>query len=51
MRSNKNIVIQAGWSLDKIDNKYFIPLTHYTYLKYICSKYEEVVLLSSTQNK
>lgn len=46
-----NIVIQAGWSVDNVNGEYFIPQTHYVYLTYICSRYEEVVLISPTKSK
>ncbi len=47
MKKN-SIVIFAGWSIDKIEDKYFIPKTHYTYVSFISSKYSEVVILRKT---
>lgn len=46
-----NIVILAGWSIDNINGVYFIPQTHFVYLMYICDKFDNVVLISSTQSK
>ncbi|MEW5846121.1 MAG: glycosyltransferase family 4 protein [Bacteroidota bacterium] len=46
---SNNIVILASWSIDKVNNKYFIPHTHYIYLTYICRIYTEVVLISPTR--
>ncbi len=48
MKKN-SIVIFAGWSIDKIEDKYFIPKTHYTYVSFISSKYTEVIILSPTR--
>jgi glycosyltransferase involved in cell wall biosynthesis len=52
MNSKKtNIVIQAGWSLDKIENNYYIPQTHFVYLNYISLQFDDIVLMSSVQYK
>ena len=41
-----NIAVLASWSLVQSDNAIFIPTTHYIYLKYVASVYEQVYLIS-----
>lgn len=42
----KKILIHA-WAIEKKENKYFLPFSHWIYLKEIVKYYDEVVLLSS----
>lgn len=42
----KKLLIHA-WSIEKKGNKYFLPFSHWIYLKEIVKYYDEVVLLSS----
>lgn len=40
------IAILASWNPSKMDHDIYIPNTHYTYLKFVASLYEKVVLIS-----
>lgn len=42
---NKKALIHA-WSIRKKDNKYYLPFTHWIYLKEIIKYFDEVILLS-----
>lgn len=44
--NNMNITILASWSLVKSRGGIFIPTTHYLYLKYISSMYDNVYVIS-----
>ncbi|MDR1417830.1 MAG: glycosyltransferase family 4 protein [Endomicrobium sp.] len=45
----KKILIHA-WTIHKKENKYYLPYTHWIYLKEIVKYYDEVVLLSPCRN-
>lgn len=48
MIMDTKLLIQA-WSIHKHNNKYFLPYTHWVYLREIVKYYNEVVLLSPCQ--
>lgn len=51
MKTKNEIVILAGWALDYVDSKYYIPNTHYAYVDYLCNKYNNVILISNVKEK
>lgn len=45
---NKTITLWASWNISKYYNNYYIPLTHFIYLKYLAteSKYNTIYIVS-----
>lgn len=48
MIMEKKLFLHA-WSIQKLDNEYFLPYTHWVYLREIVKYYDKVVLLSPCQ--
>lgn len=44
---NKKKLLIHAWLVEKKDNKYYLPFTHWIYLKKIAQYYDEIVLLSA----
>lgn len=46
----KRIAIFVSWNLLRVDNKYYISGTHFTYLQYASANFEKVYLISSVRS-